>query len=483
MGNLLAIVFGTVAGLFFGVIPGLGAVVGIAMLLPLTYTMEPLQSILMLVALYQAAEYGGSISGIVLGVPGTAAAVATALDGNAMAKKGFPGKALGFSLTASTIGGLIGAIILMSLTVPLSTITYNFADPEYFLLGLLGLVCIASLGSENMFKSFISVLLGLLLSTVGIDSFTGLERFTFGNVNLMEGVTMIALLVGLFAISEVMSMLQDDLNKRYVTDTKRTKVAITWKEFQYVRRNIFKGSILGAIIGIIPGLGASAAAWLTYTEAKRTSKTPETFGKGEPNGIATPESANNAAVGGALVPLLTLGIPGSAATAVILGAFMIHGIQPGPLVFKEDPNLINGIFWGFFIAAIMMYIFGKYTTSLWARLLTIPNYILIPIVLFVSLIGSFVARANTFDVWLALIVGIIAFLMKKLDFSLPALVLAFILGPLIEEGLRRSLMLSSGSYSIFFTRGYSLVILSLIILVLGSTIYRKLKSKSIVQNV
>jgi putative tricarboxylic transport membrane protein len=474
--NLIAIVAGTLYGLLIGALPGLGATIGIALILPFTYAMSPLGAILLLVAVYQGAEYGGSISSIVLGVPGTPAATATVLDGSVMAKKGFPGKALGYSLTGSYIGGLVGALVLMTLTIPLSTIAIKFGDPEFFLLGILGLVCVTGLSSSDIPKSIISVLLGLMLGMIGLDGFTGSQRFTFGSLSLLDGVSMIALLVGMFAVSEVLFTL-GDLNKRYVTESKNLKTKLTWKEIKSVMKEMIRGSIIGSFVGVLPGLGAGPASWFAYTEAKRASKNPENFGKGDPNGIAAPEAANNGAVGGALVPLLTLGIPGSPATAVILGAFLIQGIQPGPKVFETHPDLVYGIFWGFLIATIAMYYLGKYTTSLWARMLTMPNYALTPIILIIALIGVYASSMNIFDVWVAIVAGVFAYFMKKLNFSLPAFILAFILGPIIETSLRRSLSLSDGSFSIFFTRGYSIAIFILILLLLGAMIFQKRNHK------
>ncbi|MFJ5769908.1 tripartite tricarboxylate transporter permease [Psychrobacillus sp. NPDC093180] len=475
-GALLAIILGTIYGLFIGALPGLGATVGIALILPFTYTMEPLSAILLLVAVYQACEYGGSITSIVLGIPGNPAATATILDGLPMARAGKPGKALGYSLYASTFGGLVGAIMLMTLTIPLASIAIKFGDPEFFLLGTLGIILVAGLSSKDIPKSIISVLLGLLLGTIGLDGFTGSARFTFGNLNLLEGISMVALLVGIFAVSEVLLMI-GELHKRYVTETKNLKTSLTWKEFKYVGKNTITGSLIGSFVGVLPGLGAGPASWFAYTQAKRTSKNPQDYGKGEPNGIAAPEASNNAAVGGALVPLLTLGIPGSPATAVILGAFFIQGIQPGPKVFSTDPELVYGIFWGFLIATLAMYFFGKYTTSLWARMLILPNKKLVPIILIIALVGVYASAMHTFDVWVAIIAGIIAFLLNKLDFSLPSFILAFILGPIIEISLRRTLSLSDGSLSIFFTRGYSLAILGIMAILIITMIIANKKQK------
>jgi putative tricarboxylic transport membrane protein len=462
---LFAIMLGTLYGLFIGALPGLGATVGIALILPVTYTMEPLPAILLLVSVYQAAEYGGSISSIVLGVPGTPAATATLLDGLPLARNGSPGKALGYSISASAVGGVIGALILMTLTIPLASIAVKFGDPEFFLLATLGLILVAGLSSKDLPKSVISVLLGLMLGTIGLDGFTGAARFTFGSLSLLEGISMVALLIGMFAISEVLFML-GELRKRYVTEKKNLKTSITWKEFKSVFKSTIKGSFIGSFVGVLPGLGAGPASWFSYTEAKRASKNPENFGKGDPNGIAAPEAANNGAVGGALVPLLTLGIPGSPATAVILGAFLIQGIQPGPKVFESDPNLIYGIFLGFLAAAFVMYFMGKYTTSLFARMLTMPNFVLTPIILFIALIGVYASHMNIFDVWIAAIAGIVAYFLKKLDFSLPSLILAFILGPIMETSLRRTISLSGGDLTIFLTRQYSLIILAIMVLLI-----------------
>ncbi|MCM3761124.1 tripartite tricarboxylate transporter permease [Alkalihalobacillus oceani] len=474
---LFAIVLGTLYGLLIGSLPGLGSTVGIALLLPVTYSMSPVAAIIMLAAVYQAGEYGGSISSIVLGVPGTPSATATVLDGSPMAKQGKPGEALGYSITGALIGGGIGAIILLTLSIPLSTLAIRFSDPEFFLLGVLGLVCVAGLSSKDLPKSIISVLLGLMLGMVGLDVATGSARFTFGSYALMDGISMVALLIGMFAVAEVFSMLGQNSDKKIVTDTKNLKTKITWKQFKEVRKTYIKSSFIGGFVGILPGLGAGPASWFAYTEAKRSAKNPDNFGKGEPNGIAAPESANNAAVGGALVPLTTLGIPGSPATAVILGAFLIHGITPGPNVFENQPDLVYSIFWGFLVATIAMYFIGKYTTPLFSSMLKMPAFMLSPIILFIAIMGVYASRINLFDVWIAVVVGIAAYILKKLDFSLPSIILAFILGPIIETSLRRSLLISGGNVEIFFTRTYSLVILLIIVLLIVMLVLQSVKKR------
>ncbi|MEW9672079.1 tripartite tricarboxylate transporter permease [Ammoniphilus sp. 3BR4] len=470
--NLFVIIFGVLVGLVVGAIPGLGAAIAIALLVPVTFSLSPVAAILLLVTVYQASEYGNSVTAILMGVPGTPAAVPTIMDGNTMAKQGFPGKALGYSMTGSLVGGVVGVLALMFLAKPISSFAMGFSDPEMFLISVLALLCVGSLGTKDLPKSIISILLGLLVSTIGLDTLTGQSRFTFGSIHLMDGLSAIALLIGMFAIAEVLNMVSTDLNKKYVTDIKNLKTGITWKEFTDVKKYIVRSSVIGTFIGILPGLGASAASWFAYMDAKRSSKNPENFGKGEPGGIVAPDAANNAAVGGALVPLLSLGIPGSATMAIVLSAFLIHGIQPGPRIFETNFDLIAAIFWGFLGATILSYFFGRYTTSIMARMLMIPNYRLAPGILFISLIGAYAAHGNEFDLWIVLIAGIITFVLIKLDFAPAVFVLALIFGPMSEEYFRRSLMLSQGDYSVFYTSIYSIVLIILILIVIGFSIRR-----------
>ena len=470
LSNLAGILIGTFVGLLIGALPGLGATVAIVILLPFTYGMEPLASILMLVAAYQAAEYGGSISSIILGIPGTPAAAATILDGNALAKQSSPGKALAYSLTASTIGGLFGGIVLLFLSIPLAQVALRMGDPEFFLIGILGLIAVAGLSGSDITRSFISVVLGLMAGTVGTDVISSARRFTVGVPELFDGLHLVAVLVGIFAIAEILSMISTELNRTYVTDNRGLSTSLSFREFRSTLRATGIGSVLGSTIGIMPGMGAGASAWFAYSLVRNISPHPETFGKGNPEGIAAPESANNATVGGALLPLITLGIPGSASTAIILGAFIIHGIQPGPSIFSQNTQLVYGIFYGFLLATVAMYIAGKLLTPLFARVLKTPNYLLVPTVLVLALIGTYASNYMIFDLWIALGFGVLFFLLNKLDFSAPAFILAFVLSPILEESLRRALLISNGSYAPFVTRGYSIAILALIALVLALSV-------------
>lgn len=475
--NLFIICVGTLVGLFVGALPGLGAAIGVALALPFTYELPTVTAILLLIAVYQGAEYGGSISAITLGIPGTPAAVATVLDGNPMARKGFPAKAIGYSLTASTIGGLAGGIALIAFSAPLADAAVKLGAPEYALIGLLGLAAVVALSSKDVVRSTLSVFLGLLLTMVGIDSLTGTPRFTFGRMELLEGLPLVPILIGLFAISEVIQMVTDGVNKRYVGQSIGFKMDLTLKDVLKVKRPITFGSLIGVVTGIIPGLGAGPASWFSYSLAKKTSKSPELFGSGHPEGIAAPEAANNATVGGALIPLLGLGIPGSPTTGIILGAFIIHGIQPGPQIFGKTPELVYGLFAGFILAVIAMYFLGRLTTPIWSRALAVPNYALIITILTFSIVGSYTDRNLLFDVYLTLVVGIMAYFMKKLDFSLASLILGFILGEMIETNMRRSLMLSDGSLSIFITRPASAVLTILILTMVGVSIWNIIKEK------
>jgi putative tricarboxylic transport membrane protein len=442
----------------------------VVLLLPLTYSMTPLASILMLIAAYQGSEYGGSISSIILGIPGTPAAVATTIDGNALARQDKAGLALGYSLAASTLGGIVGGIVLIFLAVPLARLAVRFADPEFFLIGVAGLIAVSALSSKNGVKSALSVLLGLMVGTVGLDAFTGIPRYTFGTLELLEGVAMIALLTGMFAFSELFAIVSGELGKTFASKTKRLSTGLSLVQFRTIVRPASIGAGIGSIVGIFPGMGAGPASWFAYIQAKKSSRTPERFGQGAPQGIAAPEAANNATVGGALVPLLALGIPGSPSTAIILGAFIIHGIQPGPNLFTNSGDLAMGLFYGFLIATLVMYVAGRLVTNLFARTLTISNTYLVPMVLILSIVGIYASNGLHFDLWLALGVGVFAYLLKRMDYSLPSFILAFILSPIIEESWRRSMLLSDGSLTIFVTRPYALTILILTVLFLGGTI-------------
>lgn len=475
--NILCILLGTIVGMVFGALPGLGTVIAVALLLPVTFTLPPLAGILMLLATYQAGEYGGSISAILLGVPGTPQAAATVLDGYPMAQNKSPGKALSYSLVSSSIGGIFGGLVLIFVSVPLAKFALNFGSPEYFLLGVIGLMAVGLLSGTDKIKSSIAVILGLIAGTVGIDTLTGVSRATFNQPELMDGVNLVAFLVGMFAISELFMMISKGLNNKYVADRSTLKTGLTWAELKGIVKSTTIGSLIGAGTGILPGIGGGASCWFAYAVVSKTSKDPEAFGKGSPEGIAAPESSNNASAGGALVPFLALGIPGSAAIAIIMGAFIMHGIQPGPNVFTAERDLVYGIFYGFILTTIAMYLIGRVLTPMFSRVLVVPNSFLVSIVLVLCLIGIYASKGAFFDLWLALGIGILFYILKRLNYPVSSVIIAYVLAPIIEENFRRSLTLSNGNYDVFFSSVYAIALVIMIVAALGASVYADFKKR------
>lgn len=474
---LLSIALGLFVGMLFGATPGLGITIAITLLLPLSYSMEPINAILMLLAAYQAAEYSGSISAITLGIPGTVMAAPILEDGRALAKSTSPGKALGYSLYASTFGGIFGGLVLILFAQPLAQFALRLGDSEYFLLGLLGLVAVTAFATSNPIKVSISICMGMIAGTIGLDVFTGVPRLNFDMPELYEGLSLIALVVGLFAISEVLFMVAGNMRARYAFEAHDMKISLKLAEMKQTAKAMMTGSIIGTGLGILPGVGSTVAGWLSYSSAKSLSKTPEQFGKGSGEGIAAPDAANNAVVGGALLPFLTLGIPGTAGIAIIAGAFIIHGIQPGPLLIVENPTLINAIFAGFLMTTVGMFLMGKFMSRGFARPLVTPNFILVPGVLILSILGIYAAESRIFDLWLALGIGLFAYILRKLGFSVAGFVLAFVLAPIIETSLRRALLLSAGDWSVFVTRPISLFLVVLMTGMVAYTGYKIIRAR------
>ncbi len=476
--NLLCILLGTLVGMVFGALPGLGTVIAVALLLPVTFTLPPLAGILMLLATYQAGEYGGSISAILLGVPGTPQAAATVIDGHAMAMNDSPGKALSYSLLSSSIGGIFGGMVLIFVSVPLAEFALNFGSPEYFLLGVIGLMAVGLLSGRDKVKSLISVVLGLMAGTVGVDTLTGVNRATFNQPELMDGINLVAFLVGMFAISELFLMISKGLNISYVADYSKLKTGLTFREIKNIIRPTTIGSLIGAGTGILPGIGGGASCWFAYAAVSKSSKNPESFGKGCAEGIAAPESSNNASAGGALVPFLALGIPGSAAIAIIMGAFIMHGIQPGPNVFTAERDLVYGIFYGFILTTVAMYLIGRMLTPVFARVLVVPNSFLVSIVMVLCLIGIYASKSAFFDLWLALGIGVTFYFLKRLQYSVSSVIIAYVLAPIIEENFRRSLTLSNGNYGVFFESIYSIALVLMIVGAISASVYGDYKKRN-----
>ncbi|CAM5795933.1 MULTISPECIES: tripartite tricarboxylate transporter permease [Brevibacillus] len=468
---LLMAVVGVIIGIVVGALPGLTATMGVALILPMTFGMEPVAGLLLLSGVYFGGVYGGSITAILLKTPGTPAAAATALDGYALAQKGMAGKALGAATLSSSIGGTISIIILMFLSPVLATIALEFSAPETFALAVFGLSIIASISGKSLVKGLIAGLVGLLLATVGLDPILGFPRFTGGSEQLLNGVPFIPIMIGLFAASEAFKSLSD-MNVKEKVKVKIEKIVPSWGEFRGIIPTILRSTGLGTFIGIIPGAGADIAAFVAYNETKRFNKDKEPTDKSRMAGVAACESGANACTGGALVPLLTLGIPGDAVTAVMLGALMVQGLQPGPLLFKNNGDLVYTLFIGMIICYVVMCLLGLFTARYFAKVVQIPKEILTPVILVLCIVGSYAINNSFFDVLIMAVAGVIGFFMQKHDFPASPIVLALILGPMAESQFRRALALSSGSYDIFYTRPIPLILLLLSVITLLTPIVK-----------
>ena len=469
---LALVLFGTFVGILVGAMPGLSSVMGLTIVLPFTFKIDGIGGIFMLLGVFCGAIYGGSITAILINTPGTANSAATVLDGYPMATKlGQPGRALSISTMASTFGGLFSSFALLWTSPLLAKVVLNFGSPEYFALAVFGLTIVTRISSSSIMKSLMGAVLGLLFATVGLDLLSGVPRFTFGTAYLTGGIGYIPLLIALYAFAQGMTTAEETAEG--VPPVKLLKIESIlprWDDIKVTFSTLIRSSIIGVVVGAIPGTGGDIASWVGYNEAKRWSKHPEKFGTGVPEGIAAPESANNAVAGGALIPLLTMGIPGDAGTAVMLGAFMMHGIIPGPLLFRDQGVLVYTIIVGLFIANIFMGILGFAGIRFFAKIPAIPNAVLVPIVFIFCYVGTFALNNNVDDIYFMIFAGIAAYFMVKLKFSMPPVILGLILGGIMEKNLARSLAISKGSFSIFFTRPISCALMLIAILTLAQPV-------------
>ena len=471
---VVAIVAGVILGILAGAMPGLSPSMGVALLVPFTYSMSPPIALILLVSIYIAANYGGSITAVTINTPGTPSAVVTSFDGYPLTKQGKAGIGLGISLVSSTVGGIIGTIILIFFSIPLARLAVKMHPAEYFALAIFGLTTVASLGGKNWPKAFLAALLGLLINTIGIDPISGVKRFTFGTYRLFDGFALIPALIGLFALSEVFTRIEEHrLEKGKETRYEKTHWP-TILDYWKLKFTIVRSSILGTLIGIFPGAGATIAAFLSYDLTKKVSKEPDEFGKGKPEGVAAAEAANSSSVGGALVPLLALGIPGSASTAVLVGALMIHDLVPGPLLFVERPDIVYSLFAALLVANFVMLALGLFGSRLWVKVTVIPKKVLLPAILAVSIIGSFAVNYSFFDVATCIGFGIAGWLLKKFGVPGAPIVLGMVLGKLAETNFRRAVIM--GGYGIFFTRIPSLLLLILAVLSFGVPLYQSYRA-------
>jgi len=478
---MLMLFAGVIGGIFLGSLPGLSATMGIALLIPITFGMEPVAALVLLSAIYTSAIYGGSITAILIHTPGTPSSAATAMDGYQMTLRGEGLKALGTSTVCSVIGGVVSAIALLVLAPPLAQISLKFSAPEYFLMAVFGLTIIASLSSGAMAKGLAGGLFGLLVGLVGVDIMTAYPRFTFGVTELENGISLIPAMIGLFSISQVLmqaEILHSDKKKKTVAVELKGKVFPDRKDWRKIWPTVTKSSVIGLLVGILPGAGGDVASWVAYNEAKRGSKNPENFGKGEIEGLAAAETANNAVTGGAMIPLLTLGIPGSAATAVMLGGLYIHGLKPGHELFTQNADIIYAVIIGLILANILMGIFGLTMARQVVKVASIPFSILAPVIIVLSVVGSYAINNNMFDVYVMVVFGLIGYLMRKTNFSTAAVVIAMILGSMAEIGYRQAIVMSKGDVlSYYFSRPISIILMVLIALALLTPLFQKWKSR------
>lgn len=456
--NLVFIVLGQLIGVSVGILPGVNASMAVAILLPVTFGLSPEASLLLLAGIYMGAMFGGSITSILLRVPGTSTAAVIALDGYEMTRQGRAGLALGITAIGSWIAGTFSVLILMSVGPWLSSAALTFGPPEYFALIFLGLTMITSLGTGSMVKGLISGAFGLLLGTVGIDSVSGMSRFTFGYLGLLNGINFIAVLIGMFAVAQSLSNLERHL-KHVFYQGKMTGVLPRWKEFKESFPSITRGSVLGTFVGILPGAGATAAAFMSYALEARITKHPERIGKGDISCVAGPGSADNSAAGGALIPLLSLGIPGSETTAVLLGALMIQGIQPGPLLFSQHTSLVWALIASLYIANTLGLLLATAGIKPLTQILKLPTPIMSAFILVMSLIGGYSINNSMTEVWVVLIFGVIGYFMKHVDIPVAPAILGLVLGPMAEKSFRQSLFMSDGDLSIFIHRPITISLL------------------------
>lgn len=456
--NLLFVTLGVVMGTLIGALPGIGPVAGIAILLPLVFGMNPISAMILMAGIYSGCMYGGTITSVLMNVPGESSTIMTCLDGYAMARSGRAGPALTISAIGSFIAGTFSVVLLTVLAPPIAAAALSFGPPEYFALMLLGLTAVSGLTGSSTAKAYAMGCIGLALAMVGLDPMNADPRFTFGNLELMDGVGFLPIAVGLFGIGTVFGMIDQTLHMEIMKTTLREMI-ITKKDLTDSAMPIVRGTIIGFVIGVLPGAGATIASFLAYATEKRLSKTPELFGTGMIAGVAAPEAANNASTGGSMIPLLTLGIPGSGVTAVMLGALTLFSLQPGPLLFTKNPDFVWGLIASMYIGNVMLLILNTAFVPAFVSVLRVPYTVLAPLIAIFCLVGVYSVNYSVLDLWVMLAFGLIGYIANKLEYPLAPLVLALVLGGPLENALRQSLKMSQTDPSIFFVRPISAVIM------------------------
>ncbi len=477
--NLVFAFVGCLLGTLIGVLPGIGPVTGVALLIPITYGLDATPALITMAGVYYGAMYGGSTTSILLNVPGESASTVTCLDGYQMARKGRAGPALGMSALASFFAGTFAVIMVTLIAEPLADFALTFGPPEYFALTFLGLTMVTSLAGKSMIKGMMSAIFGLLVASIGIDAISGAARFTYGNMYLLDGVGFIGVAVGLFAVAEVLCNIEEPEARIFqAVKLKMSSLLPNLQDWKDAFVPMTRGTIIGFLVGALPGAGATVSSFLAYATEKRVSKHPERFGTGIIEGVASPEAANNAATGGAIIHLLTLGIPGSGTTAVMMGALLIHGLRPGPMLFQTNPDFVWALIASMYIGNAMLLVLNLPLVGMWVQLLRVPYKLLVPLILVVSGVGVYATDNSIIDVWIMFVFGIIGYLMRKLDFPPAPVVLGLVLGPLVERSLRQSLTISHGSLAIFYTRPISAVLITIALASLFLPVLRSVWKKA-----
>ena len=468
--TLLGMLFGTAVGVIFGSIPGLTGVMAIAIFLPFTFSMDATAALVMLFSCFAGGCFGGSITAVLIGTPGTSAAAATLNDGYPMGLRGEGEKAITTALAASCVGGVVSALVLLLFAPVIAKWTLNFAPPEYFMLGIFGISVIAGLNEGNMLMGLVSGLAGILVALVGMDPQSGVQRFTFGNLNLYSGINIMPVVLGMFALVRIFQSFEnrkDGDPRQKTAELKHSR--LTGEEWKCCARPALTGSVIGSIIGIIPAAGTDIAAFIAYNMEKTFGKRRDQLGTGIPEGIAAPEAANNAVTASSLVPLLTLGIPGSGGAATLLGAFMMQGLAPGPYLFEKNGNVMYAIMFGFLLTNVMMYIVVKLSMRMFVQVTRVPENILMPCLVTICMAGAYCGNGAKFDIMATAVIGILAYLMTLLNIPMIPFILGFVLGPTIEVNFRKALIMSNGSVSIFFNRPLCIAFIILTVVMLAAT--------------
>jgi putative tricarboxylic transport membrane protein len=477
--NLLYCTVGVFCGQVIGVLPGIGAPTAIALLLPLTFSVNPTSAIIMFAGIYYGVAYGGTITSVLINVPGESSTVMTCLDGYQMALKGRAGAALSIAAIGSFIAGTVSIVLLMTFAPALAKFALRFGPAEYFGLAIMAFGLLTVFGSGSPFKIVITTIAGILISTVGMDGVSGMPRFTFGTPQLLGGIDFIVVICGIFGLAEVFNSIEEPEGGIRVKEKMRLRdVFLTWEEWVGGRWAIVRGSVIGFLIGLIPAGGITTASFLAYMAEKKYSKHPETFGKGDIAGVAAPESANNAASISGFAPLLALGVPGSATTAVMLAGFMMWGIRPGPLLFTNNPDLVWGLIASMYIGNLILFLMNIFLIPLFVAMLRIPYSIMMGFIIIFASIGAYSVNNSMFDVWMMVGFGLLGYAMKKLNYPIVPLILAMVLGRLVENSLRQALILSAGSFDIFYTRPITAFFLLMALLAYSTPLIRMAMKKA-----